>query len=242
MISLRLSPTWLLLICLIFLPVVCKSQEHSTEARRIFGFYKTHADSELAYLDEFVDELGKSDRMQAYIIGYGSSNLLQGRFLRKIFGYRDYLINRRGIEPALINVIKGENKESPLVEFWLVPKGEAFPKLAPEVPLQPQTAFKFDEILLGIGCLPEFTVDLYEFKDAISFYAQALNENAKLRARIVVHPNRREKLKQAIGIAEKGRKLLISKYKINSKRIKIQVSKFRQDCRRVELWLEPLQN
>src|SRR5438105_4022530 len=70
--------------------------------RKVDDFEFLDTDSEGARLDAFSLELSKEPQSRAYIISYNQRDVPPGRFLRRVYGDKNYLVNYRGIEPSRI--------------------------------------------------------------------------------------------------------------------------------------------
>src|SRR6266850_3631108 len=159
-----------------------------------FGDVKT--DDILAHLDLFAQRLGKEERLSGYIVAYRREDQLPGSFLRYIHGYRDYLVNRRGIDPARVSIIEAGTGERMVTELWLVPKGSNPPQKR-SANLQLNAAIQFDGLTLGVGCVGEFTLELQEPSEALRFFASALRSIPAAKGFIIVHPSARGSLIKA---------------------------------------------
>ena len=230
---------FIICIGLLALISVAQGQENISASRKFYEFGNRHADDEMAYLDLFATELSKSPNLRGYIVGHSEQQILPGHFLRRIYGYWNYLVNMRGINPHRVKVVEGENRESRITELWLVPDGASPPEPSSQMRMNPKLPLKFDEVSIGVGCEPEFTLDLYELDDGLKFYANALRENPRAQAQIIVYPRRRNRLSKAAGVARHTKNLLVRDYKIESHRIVTKVGNRRQACMKAELWIAP---
>jgi hypothetical protein len=228
-------------ICLglLFLSSNSAAQENDiSKSRKLdeFGFMRT--DPELARLDLFANELMKDGNLRGYIVGYNREGISIGQFLRRIYGYQNYLVNKRGFSPDVIKVIAGGNNQEINSELWLVPKDETLPAPKSELKVIVNEPLKFDTIKTGVNCEPEFTVSLYELNDALKIYADELRRNEKTKALILVYPKSHGKMNNAIKTANEAKSLLIRNYQIKANRIKTKISS-RRECLTTELWLLP---
>ncbi|PYS47708.1 MAG: hypothetical protein DMF68_15325 [Acidobacteria bacterium] len=197
------------------------------------------ADDEIARLDNFALALSKDANLRGYIVGYGEQRLPPGDFLRRIYGYLDYLVNRRGVDPNLIKVVEGGNKEKMSAELWLAPKGAPPPHPISKMEVRPTSPLKFDEITFGIGCESEMSVYLENVNDGLRFFARALRGNPQSQGLIIIYPKWREHLSRAANIARHTKNLLIRNYNIEANRLVAKVGKRRRDCAKSELWVVP---
>ena len=188
-----------------------------------FGYLDT--DSESARLDAFAEELMKNPTSQGYILGYDESHIPFGKFLRRIYGDKNYLVESRGlVEPNRIVVALGGYRETFTTELWIVPKGAPPPKTTSPlsgIPADIKEPVKFDYECMN--CEPVVFIDLPILREGLEYYAQALNKNAGTRAEIKMCPssfvNRRESLKAL----RRAKTLLPNKYQINPRRINLRL-------------------
>jgi hypothetical protein len=229
-------------VCILALSssMMAQGQGITSTARKFDEFSDLRTDDEMARLDAFASELNKDPNLRGYIVGYSRSGVLPGHFLRRIYGYWDYLVNSRGINTDSVKVVEGGIREKATTELWLAPKDDTPPKPSPEMQVSPTSLIKFDSVLMGIGCEPEFTIDLYELDAGLKFYANVLREHPNSQAWIIVYPNRRERFRKAAGVARQTKSLLIRDFNIEASRIMTRVSNRRQACMKAELWIVPV--
>jgi hypothetical protein len=218
-------------------PVGVMPQENISASRKFDTFGDLIADDVMPRLDNFALALDQNPNSTGYIVGYNRQPILPGHFLRRLYGYWGYLVNMRGINPNNIKVLAGGYRNDGIIELWLVPSGDSPPKLASEMLVNPTSALKFDEVSIGFGCEPEFTLDLYELKDGLKFYASVLRENPKVRLWIIIYPNRRDRVSKAAGIARRTKNLLVRDFNIEADRIVTRVSNRRHACMKAEMWI-----
>lgn len=230
---------FILCLCILVASAAVMPQGGTSAPRRFDAFGDLSADDAMAHLDNFALALSQNPNSTGYIIGYNAPSVLPGHYLRRLYGYLDYLVNRRGINPNHIKVLAGGNREAKIIELWLVPEGDSPPKPSPEMQVELISPLKFDEVSMGAGCEPEFTVDLYMLDDGLKLYADVLRENPKSRAWIIIYPNRRQRLSKAAGIARRTKNLLVRDFNIEAHRIITGVGKRRQACMRAEIWIAP---
>jgi hypothetical protein len=230
-----------IILCLSLLAssVVVMPQENISTSRKFDAFGDLPADDAMAHLDNFALALSQSPNSTGYIVGYNEQQFLPGRFLRRLYGYWDYLVNMRGINANRIKVLAGGYRNDSIVELWLVPNDEPPPKLSSEMQVNLTSPIKFDSVLMGVGCEPEFTVDLYELNAGLQFYANVLRENTKSRAWIIIYPSRRGRMSKAAGIARRTKNLLVRDFNIAGDRIITRISNRRQACMKAEIWIAP---
>lgn len=230
-------------ICILALSsgLIAQGQGDTSTTRKFDELSDLRADDEMARLDVFASALNKDPNLRGYIVGYSRSGVLPGNFLRLIYGYRHYLVNSRGVHPDSVKVVEGGNKEKATTELWVAPKDAAPPKPSSEMQLNSTSSpLKFDSVSMGVGCEPEFTLDLYELDAGLKFYAKVLRDNPDTQAWIIVYPNRRDRLHKAARVARHTKALLIRDFNIRANRITTRVNNRRQDCMRAELWISPV--
>lgn len=204
------------------------------KAQKLSELEDTYADNEMAYLDLWAEAMGKDHSVRGYLIGYSNSSMAPGDLLMRIFGYRDYLVNKRGIESNRIEIVPGGIKDKLHTEFWLVPPGAEAPKPESDFKLVPRLPLRF--AVAYPDCPPEMTVYLYEMVDSLRFYAEALQANPRARARIVAYSGKGSRSK-ATRMAREAKSLLVKDHNISAGRISIQARTRRRRCSEVELWL-----
>jgi hypothetical protein len=207
----------------------------SNQAQKFLELPDTNADDEMAQLDLLANALNQNLNSQAYLIAYSKSGLPPGRLLMRVYGYSNYLVNMRGVDPNRIIVIPGGVKDRLYTEVWLVPNDADPPKPDSELRVVPTSSLPFDVVYAD--CPPELTVHLYELKDSLKFYAQALKENPNTQARIVVYSKRGKA--NAARRAKEVNTLLEKTYGISPSRIATAKSIRHSACSETELWLVP---
>ena len=116
-----------------------ESQEESPNLARKFDEYEmnsaTFGDMK-ARLDRLFDELQREPDLRAYIFIYGSK--------RKAPRYRSVAIRNylkvRELPSSRLKIVRGGNRNVPMLEFWIVPKGAEAPKATP--PYRPTSGRK----------------------------------------------------------------------------------------------------
>lgn len=235
----KMSTPKLIGIVLVLLVLITGTQAQTpsvAKAQKLIELPDTNADNEMAYLDLWAEALGKDPSARGYLIGYSNSSTAPGDLLMRIYGYRDYLINKRGIEPSRLEIIPGWVRDKLYTEFWIVPPGAEAPKPDSEFKLVPKLPLKFD--VAYPDCPPEMTVYLYEINDSLRFYAKALQANLQARALIIAYSSK-GRMRKANRIVREAKSLLVKDHKISANRISIQAKTHRRPCLEVELWLMP---
>src|SRR5258705_13906745 len=102
-----------------------------------------HADNEQGYLDLLAKALGDNSSSRGFLVGYREPDLPPGTFLRRVYGYRDYLVNMRGIDSDRVLIIEGDVKDKTFTEMWLVPARAKPPTADSQFNLFPRLPLKF---------------------------------------------------------------------------------------------------
>jgi hypothetical protein len=207
----------------------------NASSRKFDAFNDLPTDDTQAHLDLFAQELRKDDKLQGFVVGYRSTSTLPGWHLRKIFGYLDYLANSRGVNPANVQVVDAGTARTTLTELWLVPSGAENPKCPDTSKLIPNT--RFDQLQLGDGCLPEYTIELYEAEDALRFFAAELNYDPHLKGLMVVHPSR-EHIRQGLQLLSNSKKQLLNLFNVEPKLLMTEFGG-KSVCTTLTLWVVP---
>jgi hypothetical protein len=215
--------------------VVVRAQSSANEPQKLGTIPNTHADDEQAYLDLLAKALTDNPSSRGFLVAYRKSDLPPGPLLRRVYGYRNYLINTRGIEPTRLEILEGDVKDKSFTEMWLVPSGAKPPVADSQLNLVPHLPLKFD--VSYPDCPSEATVYLEDLADSLRFYARAVLANPTLSAKIVVYPGERSTVRKVATIATHARATLISNYHIGGKRIATIVSNQRRTCSQIELWV-----
>lgn len=90
-------------------------------------------DDQKARLDNLGVELQNDPSTTTYIIAYGGRTSRLGHASSLGARARDYLVTKRGIQPARISVLNGGFREQDGVELWIVPSGATPPQPRPTV-------------------------------------------------------------------------------------------------------------
>lgn len=90
-------------------------------------------DSESARLDNFAVRLSQSSNLTGYVVVYAGKTACprEGHF--RANRARDYLINRRGLDPKRIMAIDGGHRENLSVELYALPRDAERPVVVPTI-------------------------------------------------------------------------------------------------------------
>jgi len=233
--NLRVSAVALLLCAIVSDVCLATRSQEIPGAVKFDAFEEMMTDNILARLDLFAQQLGKDERVSAFIVAYRREDQLPGPFLRDIYGYRNYLVNMRGVDPDRTIVIDGGIGEKRVTELWLVPNGASFPK-SPPTDLEVNAPTQFDGFPLEPVCMDEFTLVLQQPSDALRFFAGALRSSPTAKGFIIVHPSVRQAFSKAEKIASGSKQALIREYGISAERISTGLAA-RRSCTEMNLWL-----
>lgn len=101
------------------------------EARKLDEYTALKPKDEQARLDTFAMELLGEPLTQGYIIAYTAASSRAGE--KAADKAKDYLANKRDIEPARLVTVAGGPREQATIELWIVPSGAEPPKATPTV-------------------------------------------------------------------------------------------------------------
>ncbi len=90
-------------------------------------------DDQKARLDNLAVELQNDPSTTTHVISYGGRTSRIGQADRLGARARDYLVTKRGIDPARIILVNGGFREEDCVELWIVPSGATPPQPTPTV-------------------------------------------------------------------------------------------------------------
>lgn len=241
----RIRRSGFALLSSVLLPVVCAATvgQAQRESVKIDQFGNIRTEDAMARLDRFTLELQARPETRGIIVANNTidQSHLRGTFLRLANGYRDYLVNMRGVEPERISVIEGERKRDLSFELWTLPRNElssiSEEAIVPE-PLSPQP---FDAIPVGpeAQCVGELTIELYKLEDGMRILSDTLQHHSRAKVWIVVHARARDSQAAAQAIIKRSRQLLI-KDGVKAGRILTAIGSPRSStCGEVRLWIVP---
>ena len=90
-------------------------------------------DDQKARLDNLGIELQNDPSTTSYIIAYAGRTSRAGQAERLLARAKDYLVQKRGVDPARIVILNGGYREEDCVELWVVPQGATPPTATPTV-------------------------------------------------------------------------------------------------------------
>ena len=142
---------WIIVGCILssaHLIVSAQDRAAPPEPRKIDEFGDICCDSEMARLDNYLNELQRDPNTQAYIFYYGGRlydscwyggkrpgkrRPRRGEAKARVARIAPYLIKQRAFDPGRIVVLAGGYRESWTAELWIVPAGAKPPALTPTV-------------------------------------------------------------------------------------------------------------
>jgi hypothetical protein len=213
-------------------------QEKITTAQKFDEFWDLMTDDVQARLDRFAERVVKDQSLEALLVAYRREDMRPGPRLREIYGFQNYLVNKRGVDPRRLKIIDGGISEKPTTELWLVPPGAKPPSIPPKGALALNGPMLFDRLTHGPGCESEYTLTLEDPGDGLKFFATALGDNPTLKGFILVRPSEREPLSTAGRLAVNSKQLLIKEYGVAADRIVTRLEG-RRLCSEIGLWLAP---
>jgi hypothetical protein len=223
-------------------PPIARAQDGQIAGGKFDEFGNVKTEDAMARLDAFAVHLNSNPNFQGFIIGHNRSDLGSGWLLREGYGYLDYLVNKRGIEASRIKFTEGDTRREIAFELWLLPTGALSPFIA-RVP-EPESTLprRFDEISLGDEgqCVGELFLELYTLEDGLRFFGEALRQQSRAKAWIVIHPRSRDSLAKANRTVDESKNLLIKNYGISSERVLTAIGTRQSSiCTSVNLWIVP---
>ena len=236
--------TWCALLAAFASVTFAQKQTASSPAVAVSKFDEFEdlkTDDVMARLDLFAAELTKDQSLRGSIVGYRRNDFPVGSFLREVYGFQDYLVNKRGIAAERVLVVDSGVREKSTTylktQLWLVPGGADIPFI-PALLVKVNKPRQFDSLLLGDGCLGEFTLVLEEPHDALRFFARALRTDAGANGFVFIHPSRSEPLSKATERARTTKATLTNNYRFPPEKIFVSLEAQRP-CAETEFWLAP---
>jgi hypothetical protein len=90
-------------------------------------------DDQKARLDNLGIELQNDPTTTSYIFAYAGRNSRPGQAEKLLTRAKDYLVQKRAIDPARLVILNGGYREEDCVELWIVPQGATPPQATPSV-------------------------------------------------------------------------------------------------------------
>jgi hypothetical protein len=90
-------------------------------------------DDQKARLDNLGIELQNDPTTTSYIIAYAGRTSRAGQSGKLLSRAKDYLVQKRGIDPARLITVEGGYREEDCVELWVVPQGATPPQPTPTI-------------------------------------------------------------------------------------------------------------
>lgn len=103
------------------------------EARKFDEYGKLAEGDENPRLDNFAIELQSDPTAQGYVIAYGGRRSAAGAANKMAASIKNYLVNKRGLDPQRVTTIDGGFRDEPMTELWIVPSEATPPTASPTV-------------------------------------------------------------------------------------------------------------
>lgn len=214
------------------MPVLAQHQ-----AAKLDEFSDLRTSDAMAHLDIFAKRLSDEPDSRGSLVTYLPDGWRPGAFQRDIYGYHDYLVNKRGIVSDRLSVVVNGTKRGFFVELWLIPKGASSPDFSTTNLFRFTQLTEFDRLYIGSNCLSQYTLSLEDPSDAIRFFTQGLQQNPTMKGLVVLHPQVSNVRESRIVFASTMAKLRNEQF-ISPDRIMSSVSDPRA-CGELEFWLVP---
>jgi len=106
---------------------------HENPAREFDVCCSCSYDDQKARLDNLAIELQNDPSTTSYVIAYSGRTSRAGTADKLLARARDYLVQKRVVDPSRIVTINGGYREEDCVELWVVPRGATPPQPTPTV-------------------------------------------------------------------------------------------------------------
>jgi surface antigen-like variable number repeat protein len=226
-------------IMVLFVWAGTHAQSQNSIPGKFAEFGNTNTEDAMARLDQFALELQSHPDLRGIIVASNKSNSPRGTFLRLAHGYLNYLVNARGIEAARIR--EGEKKRKSSFELWTMPINEFSAVPEQDASVEPPSPQLFDQIWIGPErqCVGELTIELYKLEDGLRFLSEALQQQTRAKAWIVIHPRTRDSQATSGRTLRRTRQLLL-KNGIKADRVLTAIRSPRaSSCASVKMWIVP---
>jgi len=222
-----------LLLAVLFFVFGSAPGQENFHALKFDEFWYLRTEDEMARLDLFADQLRGKDLI-GLIAGYRSEDWAVGSDLREIYGYRNYLVNKRGIPPEQLRVVYGGIRNKSVNELWVLPAGAVAPVEAAKSSIDLSSPVLFDNLVRGPDCWSEHTITLEEPEDAVKFFVEALRSNPSAKGYVLIRPSRRESAIERQQIETSIKQLFASP--ISGGNVSVSQEGMRS-CGEVEFWI-----
>jgi hypothetical protein len=210
---------------------------------KIDQFGNINAEDAMARLDRFALELQSHPDSRGIIVASNTvrGNVPRGTFLRKAYGYQNYLVRTRGVEAERISVVEGERKPETRFELWTLPRNELSTVSEEASAAEPSSPQLFDSLPIGpeARCVGQLPIELYKLEDGLRILSEALFHHSRAKTWIVVHPPARNSPAATQRIVNRSRNLLI-RDGIKTERVLTAVGLAGSlACGEVSVWIVP---
>lgn len=207
------------------------------QATKLDEFSDLRTSDAMAHLDIFAKRLLDEPDSRGSLVTYFPNGWPPGAFQRDIYGYHDYLVNKRGIVSDRLSVVVNGAKRGFFVELWSIPRGASVPNSLTANLFRFTQLTEFDRLYIGSNCLSQYTLSLEDPSDAIRFFTQGLQQNPTMKGLVILHPQVANVRETRILFASTVAKLK-NEQSISPDRIMSSVSDPRV-CGELEFWLVP---
>ena len=212
-------------------------------AKKFDRFGSVNAEDAMARLDAFAIEIKSHPESRALIVANNTTrhDIPRGTFLRRAYGYREYLVQSRGVEPARVSVVEGERKREVSFELWTLPANELSTISEESSAPEPATPQLFDQLSFGPHnqCVGQLPVELYRLQDGLRILSDAMQRHARAKAWIIVHPRPQDSQAATRRLIDESRQMLIKNH-IKADRILTATGTTRSlTCGAMNLWIAP---
>jgi len=251
----RLFFTFLLLLAAF---QVCFSQE-KPKAVLFSEFGKVCSGEFTAHLNAYIKEIANNPTMTGYLIFYGEKSLPEGKN-QNYYRATQYLLRFRRFDISRIVFSRGENRETMLTQFWIVPAGASPPipdKSFVEHKVVSTTLFDngfadfnrfYEHLDIYINAFVDYdNLDIYgnaflvsgcDFSPNRNAFAKVLLANKNLDGHLIIYTKFGKGKNRAKRIANFALKELVENFKIPPTRLKTIYGGNRGEPE-IEFWLVP---
>jgi hypothetical protein len=223
----------------------CFSQE-KPKAVLLDEFGKFCSEEFSARLDAYISELFNNPTSAGYIVFYGEKTLPEAKN-QHYSNATKYLTRFRRIDMSRIMILRGENRNEMLTQFWIVPVGA--------IPPKPEKAFvesKITSTKLFDNGYADFNrdagnLDIYvngfldlgcDFSPNRDAFAKILLSNRNLNGYLIIYTKSGKGRKRAAQVANFALKELIRDFNVPRIRLKTLYGGNRE-APEIEFWLVP---
>jgi hypothetical protein len=231
------------LVLLLIFTINALSQKTS-EAIPVDEFGDVCSEDLMARMDNFMIQINNNPTARGLVVFHGRTDT-EGRNL-KLADYIARRPTRPGVGLPKLPIIRGENRNKQLIQFWLVPPGAPEPK--PDRPYVPSTYAEttlFDRSPVRFhrweGVLDIYVDGFYDlgcdFSPNRKVLSEILRMNEDLNAYLVVYTDS-ENRKDGLKLASWALNDLVKNHKVSRSRVRAIFGGLRKESE-IEFWLVP---